>query len=463
MKKILPCIILILCCCLCVACSCGKDASISYANKTITVNVGDVYEIHDKDIEILYSTRKYSVIIEDESIATIDGMKIVPKKKGNTKIRFELTEEDGVYCEVNLIVTHNIFASVVSVEDKNVKIDINENMIAYNKISLNAGCNEVPQVTYDRTIIDYDYKSGRILGVREGETTVVVMYKACSVSFNVVVVGDVYVKLVETRDYEIYQTSAGKFEIGLFPDTANMYEFECDSDMLNIDKDGSYYAVSTGDVVVNIKYKTSEGSEYSYKPFNVKVLEPIDSFDVKLTNTEDKACSYYFIENKHRICISGVKNLEFENLAFSSNITIDSYYMNGTRLYIDFYFKNTGDNSVKIDMNLGGQLQLSETVSVHVDSYENIVVKAKWFVNSQYPLSDGKYHLYINSTTKPTYLKFSLEVNGVVMEENYKLYNVSTGTKVEIVDKFEPTIAGEYKLQFECDGEVLKTIWVVAS
>ena len=462
MKKVFSYIILILCC-LCTACSCGKDASISYAHKSITVNMGDVYEIDDKDVEILYSTRKYTVSILDDSVAQVDGLKVIPKKKGSTKIRFDLTEKDGVYCEITLIVTNNIFAKSVSVDNKNVKIDINENMIAYNKLILNQGCNEIPRVTYDSNVITYDYKTGRILALKEGETSVVVMYGACNVSFNVVVVGDVYVKLIEIDDYEIYKSSAGKFEYNIFPSTANMYEFECNSSILEVNKDGSYYAVETGETVVNIKYKTSSEGKYSYKAFNVKVVEKIETFDLNITNIEDDNCSYYFVENMYRITVSNIKNLKFENLAFSSNIIVENYQFVGKKLCIDFYFKNVGENILKVDIDLGGELQLSQSVNVLVSSYEHIVVKAKWFVNSQLPLSDGKYHLYIGSPTLPTYLTFALEINGVMVQEDYKIYNVSTGTRIEVSGKFEPTIAGEYRLEFVLNDDVVKTIYVVVS
>ena len=160
MKKWLAIIILILSSCVCVAC--GKTPTISYAKSEIQINFDEIYTIDKEDIKVEHSKKDYTVTILNKDIAELDGLTIKPKKEGKTSLRFAIEDED-VYIDVPLTVTYIIYATSAEIESQDVVININLEQEIYNRITLNEGCNEKPQVSFDRNIISYDYITGKII------------------------------------------------------------------------------------------------------------------------------------------------------------------------------------------------------------------------------------------------------------------------------------------------------------
>ena len=224
MKKWLAIIILIVSSYMCVAC--GKTPTISYAKSEIQINFDETYTIVKEDIKVEHSKNNYTVTVLDTDIAELDGLTIKPKKEGRTTLRFAIEDED-VYVDIPLTVTYIIYATSAEIESKNVVININLEQEVYNSITLNEGCNEKPQVSFDRNVISYDYITGKIVPVKVGITNIVVLYNACNVSFSVTVIDVVYTAAIEVNEHRVYVGNSGTFEYSVYPQLANTYTFSC--------------------------------------------------------------------------------------------------------------------------------------------------------------------------------------------------------------------------------------------
>jgi len=468
MKKIFSCLILIMCSLMCLACG---DPSISYAQESITINITDTYTISDDDIKISGTKSDYEIVILDPTIATIKDMVITPLKRGNTKVRFQLKDDSDYFCEVPLSITYNIYATSARVENDYVQINMHINRYAYNEIDLNDGCNEIPTITYDSSIIDYNYLTGAITAKKEGSTTVVVLFGACNVSFNVNVVNVVYTTQIEVSDNKVFEGSKGKFSFFVFPDTSNTYEFYTISNKITVNKDGSYDAKYSGVAEVHVKYLTSNDAEYTYKTFNVIIQQIPDDFDASVTAVSGENPAYYLMENMYRISISRIYEITGENLTFSNNVDVENIIVEEEGIFVDFYFLEKGRLYIDITISLDEYTHLEKSLVVEVNNFEDIEVYAKWFMYEQTIYADGKYRVYLNGGNNlANYLRFSLIVGEYTITEKFKVYNITNGSRELYYDStnsgnsyytFEPSETGEYVFEFVIGDEVVEIITIL--
>ena len=456
MKKWLIAIVLIILSSMGVAC--GKDPSISYAKTEICINFDETYTIDKDDIKIENSKDDCTISIIDTNIAELDGLKIIPKTKGSTTIRFELKDE-GVYADIPLIVTHIIFATTAEVEMSSVVININELDEFYNKITLNEGCNEQPQISYDRNVIGYNYITGKIEPVAVGTTTVVVMFNSCNVSFSVVVIDKVYTTAIEVEDCTMFVGDSGEFEYSVFPAIANTFRFYSFSDKLQVLGNGQYVAVSAGEVDVFVEYWVEENTPV-VKSFKVNIIEELESFDFSIMNEDGSACKYFLKEKNYKIIIPDVENVTSDAITISNNFAVDNIVINDNTIKISGTFVAVGEQSILVQINSNGNdIKVSHSYEVYQKTDLQIV--AKWSAYTQQPYVDGKYHIKLEETADyPSYLKFILTLNGVTVSDSFKVYDI-TNNKTEISSTFRPAATGEYTICIEFMGENIGEIIIV--
>jgi hypothetical protein len=470
MKKFLSCFFLILCSIVCFACS--KDAVVSCSFDKLSVNMGETYTIKEEDISVEKSKSDYEIVILDTTIATIKDKTIIPQKQGNTTIRIRLKKDKGIYCDIPLEITNNVYATRAKIDKENVQINIHKNPNAINKIALNQGCNEVPELTYNSNIISYNYITGVITAKAVGSTNVVVLYKYCNVSFKVNVVNVVYTKKIEVSDHVLYEGAKGVFDFRVFPDTANTFEFfSNDSNIIEVGSDGSFDAKTPGETTITIKYKTDANSNDVIKTFKVKILERASDFEAVVSCVDGKNSQYYLKENKYRLEITSIYTVTADMLTFSNNILVDKIEVGGTSTLIDFFFLETGRTIIDIGIVLDKYSTLKKAITLDVNSYEDIQVKAKWFIYDQLVYDDGKYHIYLNGGSNlADSLKLSLVLDSNVIDENYKIYKIVNGVKDLCLDTatsgnkqylFEPTVPGEVGFEFVIGDAIIDTIIVV--
>ena len=445
MKKWLAVIILILSSCVCFAC--GKTPTISYAKAELQVNFDETYTIDKDDIVINHSKNSCVVTILNTEIAELDGLTIKPKKEGRTFVRFAIENED-VYVDIPLTITHIIFATNAEIECQNVIINITLENETFNRITLNENCNEKPQISYDRNIISYDYITGKIIPVKVGTTTVVVLYNACNVSFTVTVIDVVYTTAIEIDDHILYVGNSGTFDYKVYPQLANTYSFFClPNEILAINSKGEYLAKGTGEVVVYINYYTSENTPAT-KTFNVNVINELEAFNFVIKKSSGAEAKYYLKELEYKIVIEDISNVKEEDIVVSNNFDVDSVVINENNIEILGYFVNVGEQEIELEITSNNNVVSSSNVYEVFDA-SDIQIVAKWSAYNQQPYNDGKYHIKLEETANyPSYLRFSLSVNEINISETFKVYDVTLG-KTETTANFYPTSAGEYVFLFE--------------
>jgi len=459
MKKIMSGIILIIMLILLPGCSCGKNPEISYKYNSITINIGDTYEVSDTDIEIQYATRDYRIIVLDESIASVSGNIITPLKKGKTTIRILLDED--VYVDVPLNVTHIIYAQDASVASDLVRINLTSDNIAYNKILLSESCNEVPRVTYERDVIDFDYVTGKITAKQPGETTVVVLFRNCNVSFRVIVSDKVFVKQFIIDDHKMFVGNEGKFNFSVFPSSANVYSFSTtDSNIINVSNDGYYRALNSGKASIAVEYSKSD-TQVEYIEFEVEVLEPITDLDTTITQENGEAVDYLLVDEIYKLTLSNISLVSTEDITLEGSVGV-SEIKEVTNGY-DVYFAYNSSGNVKIDVviDMGGGLKFVRAITTRVFGYEDIEVVGSWSYYELLP-TNNVYELRLGGgASEPSYINFVLKIDEYEVSQDYKIYDISSGVRVEVESHFEPTEIGEYLLEFVMSDRSIKTIKII--
>ena len=352
MKKWFVAVILILLSSLGVAC--GKDPVISYAKDQIQINFDETYTIDEGDITIEHSKEDYVVSILNTDIAVLDGLTIIPKCKGNTSIRFALKDE-GVFVDVPLIVTHVIFATTAEVENTSVVININNEDKVYNRITLNEGCNEQPQISYDSNVIGYNYITGEIVPVAVGSTNVVVMFNACNVSFSVVVIDKVYTTAIEVDDHTVFVGDSGEFKYSVFPALANTYRFYSFSNNLQVADSGEYVAISAGVFDVYVEYFVDENTPV-VKSFKVNVIEELDGFDFDIYNVDGSICKYILKEKSYKIVILDIQNVVREDIVVSNNFVVSNIQILEDKIEIVGSFSAIGEQTILVQITSNGSI-----------------------------------------------------------------------------------------------------------
>jgi len=461
MKKFLS--IIFLCLMFFGLCACN-EAYISYETDSITLYENEVYYI-DKDKIDTNSLENYSIISLDENIAKIQDFVIYPISVGSTTIRIGITEE--TFFDITVTVGGGNMAKEVHVDSDVVRINMGESLTALNKITTNEDCTEVPQITYNSDIISYDYTSGVITAKSTGETQVTIKYDKCETTFTVTVYNTVYTKLLQVTDNYIFTNSEGKLKFDVFPQNSNTYRFWTSSNDITILRDGTYQTKNPTTAVVFYQYYHDYNQQSEIKSFKVSVINKISDFDIEIYNENNSIAKSFILDKTYKMLINIPSSYTQNNFMFSTNIELkSSIEMIDEYTYsLQFKFNYIGSQFVKVTMieNLGNiENKVIHEESVTVFEKSSVEIAAKWSAYMLTKYDDGKYHIYLNSETSPSYIYFILKLDDEVLNETFTVYKISNdGNKIETNRKFTPTEIGEYVFEIEYDGNILGRVSVI--
>lgn len=448
------------------AVSCGSDPSIAYSRDRIYVNIGYTYIISSGDINIKNSSSECEIISLDESIAQVSGFMVVPKSEGETTIRIRLVDNYSIYCDVRLIVTNITFVENASIRDNKVYINMSSESEKYNPITYSNDCNEIPEVSYNNKIIDYDYLTGKISPKALGETTVIVLFRDCNVSFKVYVIDKIFTKNMEINDCTVVEGYSGKFSFNIFPDNANTYSFFVQpNDYISVTSDGSYRALKCGEVTVYCEYSKNLTDSPILLSFKVTIIEELSDISISIVNSQTgSSAGQYLLEDKYIIRIVA-DNLTADNIRIVGATLVSDISSDSDGIFAEFYFKNTGANEIKVEVNFDGYTPVSTTTKTCVvKSISDIEVGAKWGSYTLYKSSDEKYHIYLDNGGNPnkaTYLIFRAVLDGSEVS-GIKVFDITAGGRQEMSSTtFDPTEVGEYTFAVEFRGASIGSVTVV--
>lgn len=448
MKKVLSVLVLLILSIFATACT---DPHVGYLGNTIKINIDETYTIEESNIVIKESKSDYEIIIIDTDVATIDGLTITPKKEGRTVARIQLVDNDSFYFDIPLIITDITYATDVTVENTEIFINISENSTAFNELNTNEGCNEIPTVQYDQNVITYDYTTGLITAKKPGETQVSVMFKNCTVEFSITIIDTIYVREIDIEDKCLYVGESGTFDFLIFPENANTYYFESNSEIIDISKNGDYVAKSAGNVDVVVKFQSEEGGIWRDEIFAVTILEIPTELHSKITNIQGEAMRYCFAEDEYILAIpklTRVKNddFEFSNINVLGSLSDDNYYK--------FRFKFITDEDY-VNIKLNGVIQVENMLEIDVHSMSEIEPVVRLGIYVQNKSQDGNYYVYSNEES----LKLSLQVGNFSLDQDVKIYMNSDEDCV--VSSFTPDSVGIYNFTFKFRADIIETITIV--
>ena len=462
MKKIISCLILILSSVVIIAC--GKDPSVSYKSNTITINMGYSYVISAGDIDVKNSTSEYEIISLNNDIAEVSGYIITPKKEGETVIRIQLVDNTSFKYDIRLIVTDITYATSAKVDSTKVYINLSESSESYNKIKVNEGCNEIPEVKCNREIIEYDYVTGKISAKALGQTSVVVLYKGCVASFMVYVTDVVYTKSMLVEDCTIIDGYSGRINFSIFPDNANTYNFFTMSNILSITPDGHYETNGTGTATVYCEYVKGPEVAPVMLMFEVTIIEHIDMIDFKIVEAESGQEHQYYLNNKKYKLIIEDSLLSTSSLSLVGGVTQSSQFVKeNDDIYVEFYFSGRGEKTVQIDVSFdGNNVVMSKVKNYLVSRISDIQVKAKWSAYYQETREDGKYYITTSGVSDTaSSLMFIPVIGDNIVYEQMIVYDITNGSRVQLNGAFASDIIGEYVFEFVMNGTTIGYCTVV--
>lgn len=436
---------------------CGK-ATISYTESDIVLYENQQYEIVTSNIKLSNKKKPYSITSLDENIAKIEENLIVPQSVGKTKIRLKINEKKGNSFDINFEVKKGKIAKTASVKNSLVTIDMsNVSITDVNKITTNSDCDEVPTITYDSTIIDYNYQSGVITAKKGGQTRVNIKYLFCQTHFDVVVKENIYVNSMKLNDCQVYENSQGKLDFQIFPLNANMYSFWSDSEDFVVYKDGTYES-STTNAVIKYQYYTKKNLKSNVYTVNVEVIKKLQDFDFVALDKNSLEKTQLLINNKYTLKIIVDRPITQENIILSNNLKTESElkYIENQGYFIDFSVQDLQSNSITIEYSntLGGvenKVQKTKNYSVHQNN--DLKVACKWLSTEILPDDNDVYQLYLYDFVKPNELYFMAKLGNEFVDCDIQVYQVlEDNSKVLVTRNFKPNSVGMYLFEVILDG-----------
>lgn len=467
MKKFFALLILILSSTMCFAC--GKDAYISYKREEVYLNLGSTYHVPSGDITVHNSSSDYEIISLDDSVAVISGNVIYSVAEGETTIRIRLVENSAIFKDFRLVVTNIKYVENATIKDERVYVNMGKEEEVYNPIIYgNSDANEVPEVSYNKDIIDYDYKTGKITPKALGDTVVIVLFRDCNVSFRVSVINEIYALSLEVPDCTLLNGYSGKFVFSIFPDNANTYSFFTPTnDYIEVNDDGSYVTKGVGKTTAYCSYLSELNGTPKLISFQVEIIEKVDNIDVWVQNTNSQEENGYFLkENKYRLRIDN-KGISSQNIYISGVGLASEITENANGLYVDFFFTKTGKNEIIVEVKLDGYNSIiSNKSSYTVGAIGDIQVAGFWSIypNPIAKQKDGKYHIFLDGNGDPsvvTYIRFGGILNDVVINEIDVYMLINDNREIMNSNTFLPTAKGEYSFEFEYNGNLIGRASVV--
>lgn len=454
--------------------ACGKS-TISYTESSVKIYENEEYTIDENKVNISGKVKDYLIISEDENVARVDGNTIIPISVGKTTIRLKLNVKKDVHCDIDFEVTKGKIAKNASVQKSRIDIDMaDENITSVNKIVTNNDCDEIPVITYDSNIINYDYISGVVTALSSGSTKVIIEYKHCKTSFDVFVTKNIYTSLMIVEDMNVYENSEGKLDFSVFPSNANTYTFylsEEDKDRTDfiIYSDGTYKSQNKTKITLNYFYYDAKNHRSEIKSFKVNVVEKLTDFDVEFTDQNGAVVDNFLVNNTYKITIKIDNSLGAPVLNIDGNFVKKSslQYVENSGYEMKIQFDVTGKANININYNLQlGSVdnKLHREFNLDVNDKANLTIGGKW-LGLELQCIDGKYTIYLDGLdgNRPNEIAIMLKVNGNFDTTlSYKVFKIMPdNSKEEVGYVFVPENVGEYIFEVEFEDEIVGQIVVL--
>ena len=399
---------------------CGGDPTISYANSSITIEVGQYCTIKESDINV-NNMQGYELTygIDNKNIATIKNATIKGVSIGKTTLHITATKlwtkiTTTVEITVNPV---TIKASSATFDHSSIILNM-QSEYTFNNLTLTSSTsdkvNEVPVVNITPNIATYDYKTGKFVGLESGECTVTVSFVKCSASFTANIFNHIYVNTLIVNNLTnetltIYKGESGKLNYTLTPNTANTYSFSTDSDIITLSSDGTYTTNKVGECLVTLTYKPNYKNEVSMN-FTIKVIEKVSSLTLDIVSNPEMNTHGSLYQSE---VDSNVAVLEKEYLLLiTTNIPIDTTYLNlGSDITLTTDFSNSGN-------------VYSATIKFNAIGTKNITIN---YLNTVYGVT--------NSVTSNNYTVTIYSLQNLVVEVRYNLLQIQPTNNVYTVYK----------------------------
>lgn len=464
MKKILVAFILILSALIPTACSCGKDSpQISITRDSFSIAMNETIDLNEY-IEIKGSKDGFDAIWESDTI-TIENGVITPICAGETSIKCVLREREDIYVTIGVTVRDVYLATSVSVPNENIAINMGIGNTAINKVQVPSEITEIPTITYDKSVIDYNYISGTITAKKVGETIVKIVFEKCEVAFNVTVENIVYVEYFSVKDMSVYVGDIGVLNYIIIPTNANEYRFYTDSQLLSLDSHGNYTALSSGTAKVNYEYSTKNGGKIETKTgfLNVEIKPLPDAIDIQIFDKDNNSCNE-FLEGetiKLVLALNGFEKTSDFTVTGDIEVVSDGLQTDdGGNSYVLIKATKVGQINITVSCDImveDSSRKISKGVTLDIKTIGEISVMAKWGI---YILQETSGEYVLNAPAEgdtPMEINFFFEEGGVLLE-NVELY---IGDNKLDGNVFVSENAGRYVIKAMYRGVEIKEIVVV--
>lgn len=462
MKKTLFCFVFLLISILFVGCN---KPFVSYSESSITLYENQEYKIDVSEIE---SSDKYTIKSLNEKIAKVEDYVIIPQSVGKTKIRLVLLDNKEVYFDISLEIKEGNIAKSVSLDTSIVEIKLQETSTAVNKIKVNEDCDEIPLITYDDSIINYDYISGVITAKAPGNTIVKIKFKFCETKFEVKVNNTIYTTSLIVNDCEVFSNTSGKLNFQVFPSNANTYRFWSDSEDFVIYRDGSYKSYQKTSAIIFYQYYVSFNKQSPIYSFAVNVVEKLTDFSFSIENNGNEVSN--ILQSKQYELIIDLPNIyNAEDFEFSTNIQVISelVYVEDLGYLLEFYCDSLGEQKIDITYckNLAGEEnKITVSKDIKVSKVTDLEIFAKWQIYEIFPDDNDKYQLYLSGgNQRPDSLYFGLRFNDEIIDDFQVMQVITDNQKIFVSKNFTPEIAGEYVFEIIFNGNFIGQVTVVVN
>lgn len=440
---------------------CNNKPSISTQVKSIIIYENETFDLNKSYFQVKNSESDVNFAILDNEIAILNGLTIKPKKAGITYVRVSISDE--VFIDVKLIVLDGVVAKDISFEKYNITLNLVTNLVAYNKIKSIEEITEIPTIEYNSNIIDYDYESGKITAKSVGVTTVKLKFIREEISFNVKVDDIVYIQSLFINDVEIKNGSSGVFDIIKVPSNGNAYSLwvrDADKDIIDVTPDGHYVAKKDGTATIFYNYK-KDNTAVSQSTFVVNVVSSISEQLLTITDKNFSRVEKCFIDNEYYFVLNLPSHYVASKIIASDNIVVTKVEYVENRGFIGtFTFKSLGEQyiSTTYEQDIhNAENNTTYKCRIEVTRGDSYTVRGKYDAYWIYPDDGGNFIVNLCGTIFDLqYLIFFVERDGVVIEQNYEVYNVTNGETLLIDRTFDIISEGIFNFKLIYEDRVIE-------
>lgn len=447
---------------------CGKGPSVSCTLKSIEIFENQEFVFKNSYLEIENYEDGYVLSSKDEKIFKVVNNNIIPVSAGESKLVISLDGYEEIFCEVDVIVKKGFVTKWLSADKSLVKINKELDPIAINALYYNSNSTEEPVITYDTSLIDYNYKTGVITAKNIGVTDVHIKFIECEVSFKVEITDVVYTEGMNVSDITLFKSTMGKIKYSVFPSSANTYRFWTNSKILTIDNEGNYQTFNVGTATIYYQFYVAFNQLSTIESFKITVVDSVISYEISIMDSELQSVSNFMFDRDYKLVITCDNTVDSKLFTISNNIELKSKltYVENIGYVVDFNFKTDGENKIDVfyTPNNDVTLQLVRSQIVDVYSENDVHLVAVWDAYIQDKIN-GEYKIFIENTSFiADYLEFKLYLGKDVYNKEFELYLLRDDDSLILIEKtFRPTTPGRYTLVAKVGEEEIDRVDVVAA